>query len=101
MGDGMELNGQELVAEAERIAREAHAGQVDKIGVDYIEHPRRVAARFDADTQSDEVATALLHDVIEDTSITADDLQKAGIPAHVIDAVLLLTKDPAETTLDE
>ena len=94
------LSGAELVAAAEAIATEAHAGQVDKSGVDYIAHPRGVAAQFDPATQPNECAVAWMHDVLEDTDVTADDLRAAGIPYEVIDAVRLLTKNPAEPDLD-
>ena len=91
----------ELVATAEAIATKAHAGQVDKSGADYIEHPRGVAAQFDPVTQPNECAAAWMHDVLEDTDVTADDLRQAGIPFEVIDAVRLLTKNPAEPNLDD
>lgn len=94
------LSGAELVAVAEAIATKAHAGQVDKNGVDYIEHPQAVAAQFDPATQPCECAVAWMHDVLEDTDVTADDLRKAGIPFDVIDAVRLLTKNLAEPNLD-
>lgn len=97
----MELHGAELISAAEDIARVAHRGQIDKIGVDYIEHPRRVAGRFDPETQPNETAVAWLHDVIEDTTVTATELAERGIPADVITAVELLTKDPAEVDLTE
>ena len=89
-----------LVAAAEAIATAAHAGQVDKGGVEYIEHPRGVAAQFNPETQPHECAVAWMHDVLEDTDVTADDLRAAGIPFEVIDAVRLLTKKPAEPDLD-
>lgn len=91
----------EYVGVAEEIARQAHSGQKDKAGVDYIEHPRRVAGRFDPDSQPDEFATAWLHDVIEDTPISAEDLRAFGIPQNVVDAVQLLTRDVREICLDE
>lgn len=96
----MTLNPEQFAAEAEAIARAAHTGQVDKIGVNYIEHPRRVAARFNPTTQPDETAVAWLHDVIEDTPVTAAELLEAGFPDHVVAAVELLTKNSAEHTLD-
>jgi (p)ppGpp synthase/HD superfamily hydrolase len=77
------------VAAAKAIATIAHRGQTDKIGVDYIEHPRRVAARLTDPTQ---VAAAWLHDVIEDCGVTANDLIAAGISREVVDAVVLLTR---------
>ena len=77
------------VAAAKAIATIAHRFQTDKIGVPYIEHPRRVAASL-ADPKH--VAAAWLHDVIEDCGITAEDLAAAGISDEVIAAVVLLTR---------
>lgn len=81
-----------LVALADAIAVEAHRGQTDKLGVDYIEHPRSVSRRID---QGNEVAVAagLLHDVVEDSDITAEDLLARGVPAKVVEVVTLLTRD--------
>ncbi len=78
---------------AERIAAEAHAGQTDKAGFPYIDHPRRVAARLDTD---DERAVGWLHDVIEDTAVTAGDLRGAGLSERVVLAVEVLTRRPGE-----
>ena len=80
------------VARAQTIAVIAHRGQADKLGVDYIQHPAAVARRFDPLTQTLECCAAWLHDVIEDTDITADELAKAGVHPEVIDVVLLLTR---------
>ncbi|WP_206188136.1 hypothetical protein [Sanguibacter sp. HDW7] len=86
------IGGTTLVQRAELIAISAHAGQVDKLGVDYIEHPRAVAARFDPAEEEPQHVAALLHDVIEDSPITADDLRLAHIPDAIVDAVVLLTR---------
>lgn len=67
----------------------AHRFQTDKIGVPYIEHPRRVAAKLD---DPKHIAAAWLHDVVEDCGITAKDLAAAGISDEVISAVVLLTR---------
>jgi hypothetical protein len=77
---------------ARAIATAAHVGQVDKLGNDYIEHPARVAATFDRFSQSTEHCAAWLHDVLEDTTITAEDLLDAGVQREVLEAVLLLTR---------
>jgi (p)ppGpp synthase/HD superfamily hydrolase len=77
-------------AVAEAIARDAHAAQFDKAGNPYIGHVARVAARVTGD--DDAVAAAWLHDVIEDTSFTAEELRTRGIPDMVVDAVVLLTR---------
>lgn len=83
-----------LAARAEAIARVLHRGQADKSGDDYIEHPRRVASRFDPFNEPVEHAAAWLHDTIEDCEILPEDLRDAGIPAQVVSAVILLTRMP-------
>jgi len=69
---------------ARAIATEAHVGQVDKAGRPYIEHPERVAARL---TDPDAQVVALLHDVLEDTELTAEDLRAAGITELQLEAL--------------
>ena len=71
------------------IATEAHGGQFDKAGIDYIEHPIFVASQVDSE---EEKAVALLHDVIEDSSVTAEELLNAGLPETVVTAVQILSK---------
>ena len=71
------------------IAKTAHAGQTDKAGLDYILHPLQVAAEV---TTDEEKAVALLHDIIEDTDVTASELLAKGLPDNVVEAVEALTK---------
>lgn len=86
---------------AKAIAERAHAGQVDKAGAEYITHPRRVAERARSHGGSNEVvAAAWLHDVLEDTSVTADDLRRVGMPEAVIEAVESVTKRSGEPLED-
>jgi len=85
----------DIVAIAERIAREAHANQTDKSGRPYIEHPARVAATV-ADRSPQAQCVAWLHDVIEDTPVTPADLLAAGLPQEVVDAVLAMTHREGE-----
>ncbi|GAP56284.1 GTP pyrophosphokinase [Arthrobacter sp. Hiyo6] len=81
------------VAAAKAIATIAHRFQTDKIGVAYIEHPRRVAAIItEQNAGLPHIAAAWLHDVIEDCGVTAIDLIAAGISQEVVDAVVLLTR---------
>lgn len=58
----------------------------------YIEHPRGMAERLAGDPELQIVAW--LHDVLEDSNETAESLAAAGIPEHLVDAVVLLTRDP-------
>lgn len=80
-----------------QLAYEAHHGQTDKTGLPYIHHPLHLAEQM-----PDEVTTiaALLHDTIEDTNLTIEDLQAEGFPADAIEAVRRLTHDPSVPYLD-
>ena len=71
-----------------KIATEAHKGQVDKAGVPYINHPLTVASLVDTE---EEKIVALLHDTIEDTNITEQDLLNYGFSNKIVEAVKLLT----------
>ncbi|MGJ8720444.1 MAG: hypothetical protein ACSHW9_01245 [Salinibacterium amurskyense] len=74
------------------IATIAHRGQLDKLGYDYIDHPARVAESFDWLNEPVEHCTAWLHDVIEDTDVSAADLLKAGMLPEIVTAVELMTR---------
>ena len=89
---------QPLVALAEALSRRHHAGQVDRSGVAYIEHPRAVAGLL-ADAPEHLRAAAWLHDVLEHTAATADDLRADGVPAEVVALVEVLTRGPGEDYL--
>ena len=78
------------------IAASAHAGQVDKAGAPYILHPLRVTMRV---TSLQERMAAVLHDVVEDTSVTLQDLISEGFPSDVILAIEALTKRPGESRI--
>lgn len=74
-------------------ALKAYGGKVDKAGMPYILHPLRLAARLDDQISQ---AVALLHDVIEDSDATEDDLRDDGFPESVISAVVALTRRKGE-----
>lgn len=76
---------------AETIARKAHGTQFRRDGVTpYTNHLQAVVSRV-TDRSLEAIATAWLHDTLEDTSETADSLRAAGIPETVIEAVKALT----------
>lgn len=77
-----------LYARAMQIASFAHAGQTDKGGNPYIEHPIAVAEQLKEDELK---VVAILHDVLEDSDMTAEDLLKSGFPCEIIEAVQVLT----------
>ncbi|MBU9896034.1 HD domain-containing protein [Holdemanella biformis] len=79
-----------------QIAKKAHAGQVDKAGNDYILHPMTVASYMDTDTEK---AVAYLHDVLEDTNITVEQLRNQ-FPKEIVDTVIILTRKKNENYQD-
>lgn len=85
----MNTSKQPMLELALSTATEAHKGQFDKAGVDYIEHPIYVASQVDTE---EEKAVALLHDVIEDSPFTSEELLLAGLPETVVAAVQILSK---------
>ncbi|MGW9630204.1 hypothetical protein ACWGST_05835 [Agromyces sp. NPDC055520] len=91
---GQAVDAARQVALAKGIAFAAHRGQLDQIGAEYIDHPGRVAERFDALAEPVVVAAAWLHDVLEDTSVTAQNLLEAGVQPEVVEIVQLLTRTP-------
>lgn len=80
----------DMTKKAMKLCFEAHKDQVDKSGVPYVFHPIHLAEQMD-----DELTTvaALLHDVVEDTDFTLDDLGDMGFPEKVLEALALLTHD--------
>jgi hypothetical protein len=75
------------------LARAAHAGQRDKLGVAYICHPLAVMSRV---TTRDEKIVAVLHDIVEDTPVTTGYLLTRGFPQHLVNAVDALSKRKGE-----
>ena len=82
------------LGEAILLAVKAHHGQTDRSGEPYILHPLRLMFRQNSTTAR---IAAVLHDVVEDTSVTFDQLQDAGFSEEILDAVALLTHDPKDS----
>lgn len=80
---------------ASLVAAKAHRGQKDKAGQPYIRHPQRVAARVTGRAKT----VALLHDVVEDTTVTLDDLA-AQFPNDIVAAVDAITHRKGEPRHD-
>jgi (p)ppGpp synthase/HD superfamily hydrolase len=74
-------------------ACQAHHGQVDKAGKPYILHSLRVMLRQETEAAQ---MVAVLHDVLEDTSVTLDGLRAAGFTPEICEAVDALTRRPGE-----
>ena len=86
-----------LTKKALRLCFDSHREQVDKTGLPYVFHPFHLAEQMD-----DEISTvcALLHDVIEDTDTTLEDLTAMGFPTEVTDVLALLTHAPEVPYMD-
>lgn len=84
----------ELVGKAVRIAAQAHDGQTDKVGEAYILHPLRMMSRCRTDAQR---IVALLHDVVEDSPVTLEDLTGEGFPPEITAGVDGMTRRQDES----
>ncbi len=87
----------DLTKKAMQLCFAAHKDQVDKSGMPYVFHPFHLAEQM-----ADELTTvaALLHDVVEDSQYTFEDLRQMGFPEEVLDALALLTHDDGTPYLD-
>lgn len=74
-----------------------HAGQLDKAGEPYILHVLRVMHTVEGIKAK---MVAAMHDLLEDTKVTEQDLRDAGFDAEIVDAVLALTKGSKETRIE-
>ena len=74
-----------------------HAGQLDKAGEPYILHVLRVMHTVEGIKAK---TVAAMHDLLEDTKVTEQDLRDAGFDVEIVDAVLALTKGPKETRIE-
>ena len=86
-----------LTQKALAICFDAHKDQRDKSGAPYVFHPFHLAEQLESEA---EICVALLHDVVEDTHYTIDDLRAAGFPEEVLEAIALMTHDKAEPYMD-
>ncbi|MCI8360130.1 MAG: HD domain-containing protein [Clostridiales bacterium] len=80
-----------MTKKAMQLAYDAHKEQRDKNGLPYIYHPFHLAEQMDTEQS---ICAALLHDVVEDSETTLEDLRAAGFTAEVVEAVELLTRQP-------
>ena len=86
-----------LLEKAIMIANAAHADQTDKAGNPYILHSIRVMLRC---TTLEEMIVAILHDVVEDSSLTLTDMEELGLSAEMVDAVDRLTRRDDQSYMD-
>src|SRR5262249_44189383 len=87
------MNDEQLLERAIAIAVEAHQGQRDRYSVPYILHPIRVMCRLESVTEK---TVGILHDVVEDTDWTLENLEEEGFPRVVLDALDSVTKRKGE-----
>ena len=80
-----------------KLCFEAHKDQVDKSGMPYVFHPFHLAEQM---TDEETTAVALLHDVIEDTDYTLEDLAEMGFSDNVLRAIALMTHDESVSYKD-
>ena len=80
----------EMTKRALALCFEAHKEQKDKSGMPYVFHPFHLAEQMETEETT---IVALLHDVIEDSSINADDLKEEGFSEEIIEAILLMTHE--------
>ena len=80
-----------------KLCFDAHKDQPDKSGLPYVFHPFHLAEQMETE---DTTVVALLHDVVEDTDRTFEDLAAMGFGDRVIEALRLLTHDPAVPYMD-
>lgn len=78
-----------LTKQALKLCFEAHKEQVDKSGLPYVFHPFHLAEQM---TDEETTVAALLHDVVEDTPYTLEDLRAMGFPERILEALALLTR---------
>ncbi len=86
-----------LTKKALKLCFEAHKNQTDKTGLPYVFHPFHLAEQM---TDEYTTVTALLHDVVEDTDYTLNDLKEMGYPDEVITALSLLTHDDSSEYME-
>jgi len=97
MKNTMKKSLNEQVTMAVQLASRVHAEQVDKGGHPYILHPMRVATSC---RTLEATVAALLHDVLEDTPTSAEDLLEMGFWPEIVEAVQALTKREGEDYFD-
>lgn len=85
-----------MLEQAISLAAQRHAGQVDKANAPYILHPLRVMLNMpDIEHQ----IVAVLHDILEDTTTTIDELYYLGMQTHLVEAIVALTRHQGESRI--
>ena len=87
------MNYRDLLPVAIALAVEAHGGTIGKDGMPYILHPLRLMMK--ADGYAEQIV-AVLHDAVEDTALTLQELADRGFPEEIVSAIEAVTKKPGE-----
>lgn len=87
------MNYRDLLPPAIALAVRSHGGTIGKDGAPYILHPLRLMLK--ADGYAEQIV-AVLHDAVEDTALTLQELTDKGFPEEIVDAVGAVTKRPGE-----
>jgi len=87
----------DLTKKALEICWEAHKNQFDKSGMPYVFHPFHLMEQMETE---EEICVALLHDVVEDSEMSFEDLAEAGFPKPVLEALQLMTHNENEPYFD-
>jgi len=94
MGCMSQRNDQVLVSRAIEVAAVAHRDQLRRSGRPYILHPLRVMLRMRTPLEQ---IVAVLHDIVEETEVSFEQLRADGFPAKAIEAIQILTHDKRES----
>ena len=86
-----------LTKKALKLCFQVHKEQVDKTGLPYVFHPFHLAEQMTCEAST---VCALLHDVVEDSSYTFEDLINLGFPSEIIEVLKLLTHDSEVEYMD-
>ena len=87
----------DLTKKAMKLSYMAHHGSYDKGGVPYVFHPFHVAEQMEDEYS---ICVALLHDVVEDTKYTIYDIEKAGFPKEIVEAVEAITRKKGQDYME-
>lgn len=91
------MTDQQMIDLAMRISVDVHAGQKDRYGEIYIFHPMRVMMKL---YTVDDKCVAILHDVVEDSDWTVEDLSREGFPQNIIEAIDAVSKREDEPYME-
>lgn len=86
-----------MTKKALKLCFEVHKNQTDKSGMPYVFHPFHLAEQMQ---DEESTVVALLHDVIEDSDHTVDDMRRMGFSETVLSAIALMTHDPDVPYMD-